>query len=356
MVALLIVLLFSQNSEAITYSAYRTIAQGSARNIGMGGAFVGLENDSSSVWLAPSTLPFSSLRIDLNLTQSQTFSTEPTPTNTSGEIVRSDYNMFSVTFLTAKDNAFVIGFGQPYIEGHGNPIYNNSGLWLDEYRASHAKKLSKHISAAPVLIYRRLNAKYAGYRDVSNNYITSEQLGESIDIGLSVTFKLDDWLSTISWENERTYNLGNPQGYTVLTNGIQPVKIPATTRLGISKTFPEVSIIVSAQLDWFIDTKGLSSYLDSQATTNTLTSTKNNLFIPRLGFEHQFVDKFWVKSWVRLGYYVEQPKIDLQVPRGHWTIGGEAKIWVMFLNFAYDYASGYANAATSMGITISDYW
>lgn len=345
-----------QPTEAITYSAYRAIAQGSARNIGMGGAFAALENDSSSVWIAPATLPIAGLAIDLNLTQGQIFSSEPVPTAVGREIIKSEYNMFSVTFLTAKENSFVIGFGQPYVEGHGNPTYSGAGLTLNEYRISQGKKITKNISVAPVLIYRRMEAKFASFRDAGGNNVTKEQTEESVDLGLSASAKFDDWIATLSWENARTYQFYNPTGVTLVTNGLAPVKIPSVSRFALSKSFPEVSIIVAAQVDWFAETAGLSSFIDSQVTTNTSISTAKNIFIPRLGFEHQFVDRFWAKSWLRLGYYVEQPKIDLQSPRGHWTIGAEAKIWVLFLNFAYDYANNYANAATSIGITISDYW
>lgn len=355
---ILLGLLYAVPSSALTYAAYRPWALGGARIIALGGAFAAVEDDASSIWISPAMIPQTNSGLDVVLTQGQAFSSEFQPQSliSSETTFRSSFDLISASFVLDKQWALALGDGDPYTEGPDNPIFSNSLLALHETRIALGKHITDRLSVSALAIYRTIKEKYSGYLGTSSQTIGSEQQANAWDMGVSLAWQMDgDWISSVSWESPRTFDLNNPSDLVTQSNGIQPVKIPSVSRLGVTRRWRDVRLLLSTEVDLWTDTAGLSAFIDSQYQGPQTFSLNSSILVPRVGVEHMFIERNWVKSWVRGGFYVEQPRVQQNRAREHWTVGVESKIWILDFNFGFDHASGYANAATSLGISLSDY-
>ncbi len=353
---LALILFFTSEVHAITYGAYRTFAQGSARSISMGGAFAAVENDASSIWIIPAMIPLTNSSIDVVLTQGQSFSTEPTPQSNVETTFRSGYSTFSMSYTFDNQASLAIGTGTPFSEGPDNPAFANSALTIAETRILAGFKFTKDFAIAPLLILRSVSEKYYGFKDPSGGTVGNEQATNSADMGISLAWKTTErTIMCLGWEPTRVYSLSNPPTISPVGNGIAPVKIPSITRYGLALKIPEIKTLITTQLDWWTNTNDLSAFIDSQYQGVQTLSKNSSLLVPRLGLQHQFVDRFWVNAWIRTGVYVEQPRVEQHRAREHWTLGVESKIWILDFTFGYDSAPGYANTSASLGISLTDY-
>ncbi len=347
---------YAVDSLAITYGAYRTTAQGSARAISQGGAFAAEENDASSIWIVPAMLPLTIHEVDMVFTQGQAFSKEPTPQNGGQAVYISSSTTVSLAYTFNKTLSMAVGYGTPYSIGAGNPSFSDSALSISDLRFSLGYRFPFGLAIAPLISFKNASEKYGGYIDGSGNMTGGEQIVSAVDMGLSIAWQNSpSMIMSLSWEQPRTFNMFNSNFLTALGNGIQPAKIPSLLRYGASLKIPDIKMMITSQLDLWTDTAGLSDFIDSQFTTQQTNSVNQALLVPRVGLEYQFVDRFWVNAWVRTGGYVEQATVQQQSTRGHWTLGVESKLWIFDFTFGYDNAAGYANAVTSAGISLTDY-
>ncbi len=349
-------------ANALTYAAYRTWAQGGARVTSLGGAFAAISDDASSIWISPAMLPIKDSGFDVVFTQGQGFSSEFLPQSTSsGETTtRSSFDAFAATFVVKKKWAVGFGDGNPFFEGPDNPLFGNAQLQVHDTRFSLGSKVAEDVSVAAVFISRFVREKYVGYSTTPTinpqSSLTSEQTDSKIAAGFSIGWKMGEhWSSSVSWEQGQTFSLQNPNGLYAKGNGIQDVRIPTLTRIGLSRAWPEVSVLASLQGDVYSNASGLSAFIDSQYIGQQTNSKDDMVIVPRAGLEHQFLQRNWIRSWVRGGFYIEPPRVEQNRAREHWTLGVESKLWILDFNFAFDHASGYSNAPTSLGISLTDY-
>lgn len=349
-------LVFQGEALALTYGAYRTVAQGSARAISLGGAFAAEENDASCIWIVPAMLPLTVREVDLVFTQAQDFSRQPTPQNSSETVYISSATTLSLAYAVGSSFSLAIGYGTPYSNGPGNSVFSNSSLGYSDFRFSPGYKLDNGLAFAPLISVKTVKQNYSGFTDAFGVTTGLEQIASGMSLGLSAAWQTSKpVIMSLSWEQPQTYNMGNPTYLNARGNGIQPVKIPSLTRYGLSVKIPSVRMMIASQLDLWTDTQGLSSFIDSQYVGQQTRSNANQILVPRLGVEHKFIDRFWVNAWIRTGFYLEQPIVQEYISRGHWTTGVEAKIWIFDFTFAYDNAAGFASAVTSAGISLTDY-
>jgi len=352
---LIIAYLIPNVAKATTYAAYRTWAEGTARVLSMAGAFAAVGDDASNVWISPAMIPLTNSGLDVIFTQGQAFSTDYNSlfTDQNQETFRSSFDSTTATFVFSDQLSIGIGDGDPFSEGPDNPSFGNSYLQYHETRFSVGTTIKKEVGLAATLIYRFMAERYQGY---SGGNQSQEQDSPALDLNLSAAWDLHEhWIFSGSWEQGQDFNLQNPAGLVPAGIGIQPVRIPTLTRMGVSRKWPEIKLLLSSELDLWTSAANLSGFIDSQNTSQETQSVDNTVVVPRIAIEHEFLERTWIRSWVRAGYYEEPPRVQQDRERDHVTLGVESKLWILDFNFAFDHASGYSNAATSLGISLSDY-
>lgn len=342
------------------YGTYSHAPQGSARALGLGGAYTGLSDDAAGVIYNPAGLALGNFHFDVGKTDNFTFNKE-TDINNDGILdgvpFQYQFNSFA---LKLGSLAMAIAISTPY---QANMIGT-----FGSFQTAQIQILSQDL----ILAYQLASSISLGV------LARSETLKESyFQVGspaIETSSKASSYILGFSYRPEKTLGFGisyTPKtvididtninqkissGFTDPTSGwFQGIVFPQKITLGGFYGGSE-NIVYIADLD-FITAPENTVYVKSPFTTsaNTFTQIKTYTFqIPHGGIEFTLLKDDKKKFIWRVGGYREPARVVGADDRLHVTMGVEVRMGPIVASASMDETNGFSNSSQAISLTIGD--
>ncbi|MCB9027438.1 MAG: hypothetical protein H6625_14050 [Bdellovibrionaceae bacterium] len=343
-------LVHAQNPAYGTYGLFPT---GSTRTLAMGGAFVCLADDATSVIYNPAGLALSRWRFDLQSSTNRVVNREG-DLNLDGEKEGIPYN-FNYTAAATRIGFLGLGFGYsvPYdvIEDFGGLSTSKQKIRIESLDLAVSFRLSKSLSIG-VTCHKEMASM--SFSDSSLNELAEDQK-ELIYPQLGMVFRPErKWGMGIVYSPERRYDIDSNLNETLsgTYNWFQDIVIPPKLSLGLSLMLKSRLNLVG-DIDIYYPSE--NTYLVGNDNFNTGNKiVENELTVWHGGFEFEVISKKDIEFIWRGGGYQEPSRLLNSKPRFHFTMGIEIRFGFIKLSAAYDQAKDFTSYSQSIGLSISD--
>ncbi len=281
---------FTANAIDKAYGAYGLYITGSTRVLAMGGAFVGLADDATSVISNPAGLALSRWTFDLQGTSNRVINREG-DIDSDGTNDGLPYNfLYSAAALSIGPFGLGAGYSVPYKteDNFGGLSTSKQKILIESLDVALALKITKSIAIGATLHKEKATISF----EDSSNSDMAEDTSEFTYPSLGLIFRPEKkWGFGITYSPERRYDIDDNINSTLIStfNWFQDLVIPAKLNLGFSLQLKK-SLTLVGDMDIYYPTE--ETYLIG---SNSLA--ENHKFIEKQytlwhgGFEFSVVNK-----------------------------------------------------------------
>ena len=352
-IVLVLLPVLAQANDDSAFGAFGLYPTGSTRVLAMGGAFVGLADDASSVISNPAGVSMSRWRFDLQGTTNRVVNREG-DINLDGTNDGYPYN-FVYTAAAVRFGFLGLGAGYstPYDahEDFGGSSSSEQKILIESYDVTLSLRFFKNFAIGATLHQERASMSF---RDNFYNE-QAEDSDEYVYPTAGIIFRPQrKWGIGITYSPERRYAIDdnlNDQ-LTSTYKWFQDLVIPAKLSLGFSLKMKKRLTIVG-DMDIYYLTK--DTYLmgsDSFDSSNKFIEKQYPIW--HGGFELEVIDRKNIEFIWRGGGYQEPARLVGRSPRFHFTMGVEVRFGFVKFSAAYDQAKDFTSFSQSVGLSISD--
>lgn len=339
-------------ADSVAYGAYGHYPVGSTRVLAMGGAFVGLADDGSTVVTNPAGLSMMNEKFSIGGGDNRIVNKEATFGSGTQEVAPPYTSLYRS--LGARIGWLGVGFAysNPYqvdyqqsINGYGHQI-----LEVESYDAAIAISFFKKLSLGVTARSERVRVGYIG---VDGRPIQSKADGIYPLVGALFEFDQKARLG-FSYSPERRYNidesLESQLPPTVAIDWFHDVVIPAKATLGLSAKIRE-RLRGVGDIDIFMPVKN-AIFVGALSSNRNAAILEQQQTVIHGGFEFSVLKEKNLEFNWRGGGYNEPHRLATSKDRLHFTMGVEFRFWCITVAAAYDQAQDFSNLSQSIGISL----
>ncbi len=354
MIALTIWTFTSQwaHGSETAWGTYSLTPVGSTRVLGMGGAFTGLADDASAVFVNPAGLSISRYWVDLEGTTNRVVNREYDSDNDEVK----DGLPFTSTFISAAARVGSFGLGVGYrkpfevSDDFGGNAESKSEIGIENFAASVSLGIKKYFAVGVTGVQEKARVRYT---DLSSG-IDVEDKSESVYPIIGMLLHYDRKLSAgISYTPERKHVIDeslNSQAELSTTTWFRDLVIPQKLSFGLS-------LLGKRKVLWTGDVDVYSPVSNAVAVgrfaNNEGEIINKQQVLVHGGFEWPVLKEKNLELLWRGGGYQEPKRVTAGESRFHFTMGLEFRLGFVVLAASYDHASDYSNVAQSASISIN---
>lgn len=334
-------LFFSTKVNAESYEAFGNYTLGSARAIGIGGAYTSISDDSNAFFYNPAGVAISDVELqfvaDFNRLNNDEHYIDP---NASGEAVSSQFALIGGHF---KKGPLSLGLG--YLMPYFVELQNE--LLLTRFRSLQIREVGANASYAVDDHWAvGLNAKYSEAIQIEKTDSVTRDMQSNISyIQLGVLYKTERWSTGYSFSPELRWAATSTASSTFLD-----VTSPQKHVLGASYFIEPKKIRVAMDLVYIKKIKDVIAYESNFNLFQESLKDTDYLF-PKFGVEFVLIESEKTTAQLRLGFYEEPSRVTSSLTRRHLSIGFEIRYGPATFQIAQDQADGFTN--TSQGISVA---